>query len=207
LVSGISSKMNPGKLPIYYYQQADVVALARSLLGKFLMTNIGGVLTGGIITETEAYEGVTDKASHAYNGLRSKRTETMYREGGISYIYLCYGMHHLFNIVTNIKDKPHAVLVRGVFPMVGIEEMQKRTGKKTSAYELTNGPGKLSKALGITVKYNGTKLTGNTIWIEDRGIICGDSDITTGPRIGVDYAKEDALLPYRFVLNYSNYLK
>ena len=194
------------KLPISYYRQENVVQLARSLLGKYLMTNIGGTLTGGLITETEAYEGVTDKASHAYNGLRSKRTETMYSAGGISYIYLCYGMHHLFNIVTNLKDIPHAVLVRGIFPVSGIEKMQQRTGKNTSGYELTNGPGKLTKALGITTQLNGTPLTGDIIWIEDRNIVCRDSDISSGPRIGVAYAKEDALLPYRFVLDYRNYI-
>ena len=194
------------KLPISYYRQENVVELARSLLGKYLMTNIGGTLTGGLITETEAYEGVTDRASHAYNGLRSKRTETMYSAGGISYIYLCYGMHHLFNIVTNIKDVPHAVLVRGIFPVSGIEKMKQRTGKKTSGYELTNGPGKLTKSLGITTQLNGTPLTGHIIWIEDRNIVCRDSDISSGPRIGVAYAKEDALLPYRFVLDYKNYI-
>jgi DNA-3-methyladenine glycosylase len=194
------------KLPVSYYQQDDVVQLARSFLGKYLMTNIGGIITGGIITETEAYAGITDRASHAYNGLRSKRTETMYREGGISYIYLCYGMHHLFNIVTNKKDIPHAILVRGIFPVFGIEKMQQRTGKNISGYDLTNGPGKLTKALGITTKLNGTPLTGHTIWIEDRSITYHDSDISSGPRIGVAYAKEDALLPYRFVLDYRNYI-
>jgi DNA-3-methyladenine glycosylase len=194
------------KLPVSYYRQEDVVQLARSFLGKFLMTNIDGVLTGGIITETEAYAGVTDRASHAYGGLHSKRTETMYRDGGISYIYLCYGMHHLFNIVTNKEDIPHAVLVRGIFPVTGIKKMLERTGKKTAGHQLTNGPGKLTKALGITTKLDGTPLTGNTIWIEDRGIVCRDSDITAGPRIGVAYAKEDALLPYRFVLDYRNYI-
>ncbi len=195
------------KLPVSYYRQKDVVALARSFLGKFLMTNIDGTLTGGMITETEAYAGVTDRASHAFGGLRSKRTETMYREGGISYIYLCYGMHHLFNIVTNKKDIPHAVLVRGIFPFTGLEKMQKRTGKTTSGYELSNGPGKLTKALGIIRRLDGTDLTGDTIWIEDRGVHCQDSDIVTSARIGVDYAEDDALLPYRFTLNYKNYIK
>ncbi len=199
--------MSPSKLTAHYYQQPDVVPLARSLLGKYLMTNIRDVLTGGIITETEAYEGITDKASHAYNGLHSRRTETMYREGGICYVYLCYGMHHLFNVVTNKENIPHAVLIRGIFPRIGTEEMQKRTGKLISGYELTNGPGKLSKALGITVKRNGTSLTGNTIWIEDRGIKIQDSNIDTSTRIGVGYAGEDALLPYRFTLNYKNYIK
>ena len=194
------------KLPLSYYRQEDVVQLARSFLGKYLMTNIGGTLTGGIITETEAYAGVTDRASHAYGGLRSKRTETMYREGGVSYIYLCYGMHHLFNIVTNKKDIPHAVLIRGIFPVFGIEKMQQRTGKKVSGHDLTNGPGKLTKALGITTKLDGTSLAGDTIRIEERGIVCRDSDITSGPRIGVAYAKEDALLDYRFVLDYRNYI-
>ena len=194
------------KLPISYYLKDDVVALAKSFLGKYLLTKIDGIVTGGIITETEAYEGVTDKASHAYSGLRTNRTEVMYREGGVSYVYLCYGVYYLFNIVTNIKNIPHAVLIRGIFPLIGEKEMLRRTGKYRTGYQLTNGPGKLSKALAITTRQNGLFLNGNTIWIEDRGISCDASEITTGKRIGVAYAGEDALLPYRFELDYSNYI-
>ena len=194
------------KLPTTYYLKDDVVALAKSFLGKFLFTNIDGIVTGGIITETEAYNGVTDKASHAYGGLRTNRTEVMYKEGGICYVYLCYGVHYLFNIVTNLKNIPHAVLIRGIFPLIGEKEMLKRTGKPKNGYQLTNGPGKLSKALGITAQQNGLTLNGNAVWIEDRGIICDAPDVTSSNRIGVAYAGEDALLPYRFELDYRNYI-
>lgn len=194
------------KLPISYYLKDDVIALAKSFLGKFLLTKIDGVVTGGIITETEAYNGVTDKASHAYGGLRTTRTEVMYSEGGISYVYLCYGVHYLFNIVTNLKNIPHAVLIRGIFPLIGKREMLRRTGKPKNGYQLTNGPGKLSKALSITAQQNGFLLNGNAVWIEDRGINCDTSEIVTSKRIGVAYAGEDALLPYRFELDYRSYI-
>lgn len=194
------------KLPLAYYQHDDVKDLAKSFLGKLLFTNINGHITGGMITETEAYEGVTDRASHAYNGLRSDRTEIMYSPGGVSYVYLCYGIHCLFNIVTNKINIPHAVLVRGIFPMVGVKKMLNRTRKNKRDYFLTNGPGKLSKALGITLKQNGLLLNGNVVWIENHGIECKASDITSGNRIGVDYAGDDALLPYRFILDYRNYI-
>jgi DNA-3-methyladenine glycosylase len=191
------------KLPLSFFQSDDVVSLAKSLLGKYLLTNFNGILTGGMITETEAYEGITDRASHAYNGLRTNRTEVMYHPGGTSYVYLCYGIHSLFNIVTNQKDIPHAILIRGVYPIVGVEEMLKRTGKSKIGYHLTNGPGKLTKALGITMAANGLLLDGNKIWIENKGTECDNRIIKSGSRIGVDYAGEDALLPYRFVLDYS----
>ena len=102
------------KIPLSFYQSDDVVFLARSLLGKSLLTFLDGKLTGGIITETEAYAGINDKASHAYGGRKTKRTEVMYREGGVCYVYLCYGIHYLFNVVTGKKDVPHAVLIRGI---------------------------------------------------------------------------------------------
>ena len=194
------------KLPTTYYLKDDVVALAKSFLGKFLFTNIDGIVTGGIITETEAYNGVTDKASHTYGGLRTNRTEVMYKEGGICYVYLCYGVHYLFNIVTNLKSIPHAILIRGIYPLIGEKEILRRTGKQRIIYQLTNGPGKLSKALGITTLHNSVSLNGSTVWIEDRGISCNIDDITSSNRIGVAYAGEDALLPYRFELYYRNYI-
>ncbi|MCB2208794.1 MAG: DNA-3-methyladenine glycosylase [Bacteroidetes bacterium] len=194
------------KLPLTYYLSDDVPSLAKSLLGKYLITNINGVIAGGMITETEAYEGVTDRASHAYGGLRSKRTEVLYATGGCSYVYLCYGIHYLFNIVTNQKEVPHAVLIRGIFPMIGIEEVLIRTGKRKVGYALTNGPGKLSKALGITLRQNNIALNGQQIWIEDREIQCMETDIISTKRVGVDYAGPDALLPYRFILDYRKYI-
>jgi DNA-3-methyladenine glycosylase len=181
-----------------FYQQTDVVAIAKTLLGKVLYTNVDNVLTSGIITETEAYEGVTDKASHTYGGRRTKRTEIMYSDGGVSYVYLCYGLHHLFNVITNQKDVPHAILVRSVQPLEGIDKMMERR-KKSSINNLTSGPGCVSQALGINVKHTGTILyRKEKIWIEDNGIMINPGEIETTERIGIGYAAEDALLPYRF---------
>lgn len=189
------------KLDKGFYIRKPVTQIAKELLGKYIYTRINGLLTGGIITETEAYAGITDKASHAYNNLRSKRTEIMYSEGGVAYVYLCYGVHHLFNFVTNAKDIPDAVLLRGIYPTEGISVMEKRLQKKFRNKVFTNGPGKVSKALGIKTNYTGENLMGENIWVEDKKYYPKESEIATGARIGVDYAEEDAGLPYRFVLN------
>ncbi|MBL7933275.1 MAG: DNA-3-methyladenine glycosylase [Bacteroidia bacterium] len=180
-----------------YYLNPDVVFLAKDLIGKTLCTRINNKLTCGIITETEAYAGVVDKASHAYGGRRTHRTETMYNKGGVSYVYLCYGIHRLFNIVTNIKDEPHAVLVRAIYPTKGIKEIEKRRGLKFSP-NFCVGPGKVSQALGIDLLHNNISLTGNELWLQDDKVNIKESDILVGPRIGIDYAGEDAKLPYRF---------
>ena len=180
-----------------YYLNEDVVFLAKDLIGKTLCTRINNTLTCGIITETEAYAGVNDKASHAYSGKRTKRTEVMFSKGGVSYVYLCYGIHKLFNIVTNAEDIPHAILVRAIYPTVGIDEIIKRRGLKLSN-QLCVGPGKVSQALGIELLHNNLSLTGKEIWLQDDHVQVNPNDIHTGPRIGVDYAGEDANLPYRF---------
>ena len=198
--------MLSSKLSLSYFQSDQVVALARDLLGKYLYSNINNKLTGGIITETEAYAGVADKASHAYNGRRTARTETMYREGGISYVYFTYGMHHLFNVVTGPKEVPHAILIRGIYPLTGCDIMLHRTGKKTVNFKLTNGPAKLTKALGISKAYNRISLLGDTIWVTPAKYAIAREHISATPRIGIDYAGEDALLPYRFVLDYQSYI-
>ncbi|MCF6172018.1 MAG: DNA-3-methyladenine glycosylase [Bacteroidales bacterium] len=195
------------KLPLSHYRSNDVVALAKNLCGKFLMTRIDGVETGGIITETEAYAGIRDRASHAFGERRTKRTEVMYRAGGVSYVYLCYGIHYLFNVVSGEQDIPHAILIRGIYPVVGIGKMLERTGKKKPGYALTNGPGKLTKALGITLEHNGMKLNDGDLWIEDRKLIVGEAEIQTAKRIGVAYAGDDALLPYRFVFDYQKHIQ
>lgn len=188
------------KLGLDFYLNPDVVAVARNLLGKKLCTQINETFTSGIITETEAYEGVTDKACHAYNGRYTPRTATMYKQGGTCYIYLCYGVHHLFNIVTNQKDIPHAVLIRAIFPLDGIEYMRIRRNKTSAGcLALAKGPGTMSKALGLHTNLNETSLLENTIWIENANPI-EDTHVMVTPRIGVGYAKEDALLPYRFVI-------
>lgn len=188
------------KLPLTFYQQKDVVSIARQLIGKTLYSSINGHLCSGLISETEAYAGLTDKASHAYGGRRSARTEVMYAEGGLSYVYLCYGMHHLFNVVTGPKDVPHAVLIRGIRPITGIDVMLARTKKPNIHALLTDGPGKLTKALGITLDCNNLSLTGNQVWIEANDLIIRQEDILIAARIGIAYAAEDARLPYRFLL-------
>lgn len=191
--------MDKHKLPPSFYCQDDVVDLARQLLGKVLCTHLDGkTLTSGIITETEAYCGRRDKACHANGGVRTDRTETMYRSGGVAYIYLCYGIHHLFNIVTNVEDKADAILIRAIKPVDGKEIMLERRNAQKVGPSLTAGPGRLTQALGITTTLDATDLTGDTIWIEDRGNSVSDGAITATKRVGVDYAGEDADLPWRF---------
>ncbi len=189
------------KLSKDFYLREDVVQISKDLLGKYLFTKIDGKLTAGIITETEAYAGAVDKASHAYNNRRTTRTEVMYSQGGVSYVYLCYGIHHLFNVVTNVNDVPHAVLVRAVKPIEGIDIILKRRNAEKLHSKISGGPGTVSQALGIKTKHTGLDLNGTKIWIEDKGIKIMKSDIVAGPRIGVDYAGEDAKLPYRFIIN------
>lgn len=187
------------KLTELFYTRKDVVKISKELLGKVLCSCIDGLLTEAVIVETEAYAGATDRASHAYGGRRTKRTEVMFRQGGHAYIYLCYGMYSLFNVVTNTEGTPHAVLIRGALPLSGIDIMLQRTGKHNVDKNFLIGPGKLAKALGLHFSLTGTPLSGDLIWIEDRGITVPAKNISATPRIGVDYAGEDALLPYRFV--------
>lgn len=196
----------PQKLPLSFYARKDVVTISKELLGKFLFTCFNNQLTGGMITETEAYKGKIDKASHAYNGRRTPRTEIMYSEGGTAYVYLCYGVHHLFNVVTNEKEIPHAVLIRAIEPVEGIDRMLKRRNKKKTDYKLTCGPGALSQALGIHVKQTGENLLGGKIWIEDRGVTVHQSEIISARRIGVDYAGAHADWKYRFYIKGSNWV-
>lgn len=193
------------KLPQSFYLRADVIATARALIGKVLVTNLNGEYTSGIISETEAYNGVVDRASHAFNGRRTQRNETMYAEGGTGYVYICYGMHHLFNVVTNKRDVPHAVLIRNILPLDGIPFMEKRRRKPVTNKNFSTGPGTASVALGIYKLHNGESLSGNKIWIEDRKIKIRDSQILVMPRIGVESAGEDAFLPYRFLLKNFQY--
>jgi DNA-3-methyladenine glycosylase len=194
-------------LPRGFYTRSDVVQVARDLLGKKLFTRMSGITASGIICETEAYAGITDRASHAFGGRRTGRTEIMYARGGTAYVYLCYGLHSLFNVVTNEADIPHAVLVRGIVPVDGAAVMLRRAGKNKITKDFGIGPGKVSKILGIHYSLSGLDLLTNpvnqekaAIWIEDNGIRIDQKAIMTGPRVGVDYAGEDAVLPYRFRL-------
>ena len=186
------------KLPRRFYEGTDVVRIARDLIGKIVVTRIGGRETSARIVETEAYAGISDRASHAYGGRRTERTEVIYARGGTAYVYLCYGIHHLFNVVTHEADTPHAVLVRGVEPLKGVGVMLERTGKQVGDTSLGRGPGNVSRALGITTALTGQSLLGSLIYIADDGYAYPPEDIIASAGIGVDYAGEDALLPYRF---------
>ncbi len=187
------------KLNKSYYQHEDVVATAKDLLGKMLVTKINGITTGGIITETEAYSEI-EKGSHAYNKRRTERTAIMFGDGGYSYVYLCYGMHYLFNIVTGKKDTAQAVLIRAILPAIGIDEILKRRNRIQQDKNLTNGPAKVCQALAISKVHYGLPLDGEVIWVEKAGIQPSAQQIIASPRIGIDYAEEDALLPWRFEL-------
>ena len=187
------------KLPPGFFERPDVVQVARELIGKVLLTRFDNIVTSGRIVETEAYNGVVDRASHAYKGRRTARTETMYSTGGIAYVYLCYGIHHLFNVVTNIQDVPHAVLIRGIEPIEGVDYMLVRMRRLKFDYTVGRGPGNVSRALGILTGHTGNSLQ-EEISIWDDGFVVRSSEIVASPRIGIDYAGEDALLPYRFYL-------
>jgi DNA-3-methyladenine glycosylase len=183
------------KLPLEFYRQPDVVAIAQALVGKYLVTCLDGELTSGQIVETEAYCGATDKACHAHLK-RTKRTEVMFHAGGVAYVYLCYGIHRLFNIVTNQAGLADAVLVRAVAPAEGLPTMLARRGLAQAARKLTAGPGALTQALGIGLAHYGADLTGLEIWLEDRG--GPPPALIASPRVGVGYAGDDARLPWRF---------
>lgn len=200
------STYKQGKLGVKFYERNDVVQIAKELLGKVLATHFEGTLTAARIVETEAYNGALDKASHAYNNRRTNRTEVMYGHGGIAYVYLCYGIHYLFNVVSNVQDTPHAILIRGVEPITGVDTMLERTGKLKAGYDLTRGPGNVSKALGIKVSHTGMSLLDDELFIADDGTRYKPYNIVATPRIGVDYAAEDALLPYRFIVKGSPYV-
>jgi|SRR3990170_5051182 len=188
------------KLALDFYKRENVLQIAEDLMGKLLVTNKEGVITSGRIVECEAYAGASDKASHASGGRRTNRNEVMYGKPGVAYVYLCYGIHHLFNVVTNIKGIPHAILIRSLEPVSGIQHMLLRTGKKHMDNTLTRGPGNVSKALSIYTTDSGTILTGKNIFLADDGFAYLKKEVLTSPRIGVDYAGEDALLPYRFYI-------
>jgi DNA-3-methyladenine glycosylase len=185
------------KLSEDFYQRANVVKIARELLGKVLLTRVDGVVTGGIIVETEAYSW-KERGCHAYGARKTPRNAIMFQEGGFAYVYLCYGIHYLFNVVTNRTDTPEAVLVRAVEPVFGVDEMRRRRNLPHNSFHLTSGPGKLTKALSIGRSFNGKSLLDDEIWIEDPGTKLASKHIVASERIGIDYAGEDALLPWRF---------
>ena len=195
------------KLAFDFYNRENVVQIAKDLIGKIIITKLDEQLTSGRIVETEAYVALTDKASHSFGGRRTQRNEHMYAAAATSYVYICYGMHHLFNVVTNKKDVPDAVLIRAVEPMEGVDVMLQRTGKKKLDNTLTRGPGNVSKALGINKIHSGIVLTGNIIFLADDNWKANHADaIAASKRIGIDSAGVDALLPYRFYIRGNKYV-
>ncbi len=195
------------KLPHNFYDRTDVVQVAKELIGKIVVTYINGKKTSGRIVETEAYVAFTDKASHSFNGRRTSKNEHMYADPGTAYIYICYGMHQMLNVVTNKKDVPDAVLVRALEPLEGIPVMLERTGKQKLDFTLTRGPGNVGKALGIHKMHSGKHLRGEEIFIMDeKNYSLNPGDIGASKRIGIDSAGEDALLPYRFYVKGNRYV-
>ncbi|PYS32606.1 MAG: DNA-3-methyladenine glycosylase [Acidobacteria bacterium] len=185
------------KLAREFYTRSDVLEVARDLLGKRLVVpNRSGVRVAGIIVETEAYRGPEDKASHAYNGRRTRRTETMYGVGGTAYVYFVYGMYHQFNVVTSVEDIPHAILVRAVEPVEGLDIIRRRRPGRFE-HELTSGPGRLCVAMGIDRRLDKADVLGDRVWIEE-GVTVSGRQIARGPRIGIDYAEEWVKKPWRF---------
>jgi DNA-3-methyladenine glycosylase len=188
------------KLSIEFYERDDVAQIARDLLGKFIITNFEKKYTVGRIVETEAYAGKIDKASHAYNNRRTARTEVMFGNAGVSYVYLCYGIHHLFNVICNTKDKPDAVLIRGIEPIEGMDKMLQRFNKEKTDSSIGRGPGNVSKALGISTQHTGIDLQSRQLWLGEEQAETTFS-ICASPRIGVDYAGDHAQWLYRFFID------
>jgi DNA-3-methyladenine glycosylase len=194
------------KVPLSFYNRKDVVQIAKELLGKIIVTNLKGRITSGRIVETEAYIGIVDKASHSFGGKRTARNEHMYSAPGTAYIYICYGMHQMLNIVTNEKEIPDAVLIRAIEPLEGIDIMLKRTGKKVLDKTLTRGPGNVGKSLGIFKHHSGLYLLDEEIYLMDDSKKISEEEIGVSKRIGVESAEEDGLLPYRFYVKGNKYV-
>jgi DNA-3-methyladenine glycosylase len=194
------------KLPPAFYERSDVVTITKELIGKILVTNFDSAFTAGRIVEAEAYNGPYDKAAHSYNNRRTKRTEVMFARGGVAYVYLIYGIHQMFNVVTNVEGIPNAILIRAIEPLTGIDYMLDRVGKTVAGFDLTRGPGNVAKALGIHTSQTGTSLQSGQLYIADDGFQYPEKDVLATTRVGVDYAGEDALLPYRFLVKGNKYV-
>jgi DNA-3-methyladenine glycosylase len=192
------------RLSLAFFRRRDVVAISRELLGKWVLTRLPGEpVTGGRIVETEAYAGPEDRASHAYGNRRTARTDVMFRAGGVAYVYFCYGVHHMLNVVTYAAGVPHAILIRAIEPLQGVDTMLRRCGKPRLDRTLTSGPGRVTRALGLDRRHNGLSLRGRVLWIEDRGETVSAAEIVAGPRVGVDYAGAHARRPWRFLIRQS----
>jgi DNA-3-methyladenine glycosylase len=175
----------------------DAVTVARRLVGAHIVRILNGTTMVARIVETEAYMAPEDKASHAVNGRRTKRTRVFYEQGGTAYVYLIYGMHHCLNVVTNEPEVPHAVLVRAAEPVEGLELMRRNRGSTARAdNELTNGPGKLCSALAIDLRFNGVDLCSSPALFLASGET--PQGLEVSPRRNIDYAEEYRSKPWRF---------
>ena len=193
------------KLEREFYTGKNTAKIARDLLGKLLVVPAeDGRRVSGMIVETEAYLGAGDRAAHSYGGRRTARVEPMYGLGGHAYVFFVYGMYFQFNVVTGPEEHPHAVLIRGLEPVDGVDIMRERRGVRKDR-DLTSGPGKLCIATGIDRSFDGADLTGDRVWLESFRKF-RKNDVESGPRVGVDYAGEDALLPLRFWLRGNEYV-
>lgn len=194
------------KIPLGFYKRKDVVAIAKDLIGKIVVTKFDGLITSGRIIETEAYVAHVDKASHSFGGRRTAKNEHMYASPGTAYVYICYGMHQMLNVVTNDKDVPDAVLIRAVEPLTGIDIMLQRTRKPKLDFTLTKGPGNVGKALGVFKTHSGLHLLYDEIFLADDGFKLKENEIGISKRIGVESAFPDSELPYRFYVRGNKYV-
>jgi DNA-3-methyladenine glycosylase len=187
------------KLGKDFYHRSDTIAMAQELLGKMLFTNIDHQLTGGIIVETEAYMGVVDSSCHTYNNRKTKSNATMYQQGGVAYMYICYGIHDMLNIVTGNEGDSQVILIRALEPTVGIEVMKERRGG-VPVNRLSKGPGSLAKALRLTKKFDNYSLMGEEIWIEENDVLLPENKIISSPRIGLNCSEPYLSMPWRFTI-------
>lgn len=194
------------KVPLSFFQDDDVVSLSSQLVGMHLYTRIDGQLAGGIIVETEAYRGPEDRGSHAYNHRRTARNDVMYSKGGVVYMYICYGIHDMLNIVTGREGDSHAILIRAIEPTTGLEVMRLRRGFVNDDKRLCRGPGALAKALGLGKIHNGASLDGDTVWVEDRGLQLSSDKIVARPRIGLNIDEPYKSIPWRFYIRGNKYI-
>lgn len=194
------------KLPLSFYQREDVVQIAHELLGKDLYTNIAGQLCGGTIIETEAYRGPDDRGSHAFNDRRTPRNEMMYQAGGCVYMYICYGIHDMLNIVSGMEGMSHAILIRALEPHTGIDIMRERRNIVSKDQRLCQGPGALAQAMGLKKTHNGIDLQEDMIWINETGITYSDDEIISSPRVGMNFEGAYKLIPWRFYVKGNSFV-
>ncbi len=187
------------KLDKDFYQRSDTVSMAKELLGKMLFTNIDDQLTGGTIVETEAYMGIVDSSCHTYNNRKTKSNSTMYEQGGVAYMYICYGIHDMLNIVTGVEGDSQVILIRALEPTIGLDVMRERRGN-VPLKRLCKGPGSLAKAMGLNKTHDKTSLISNSLWIEDDGLEIKEGKIIASPRIGLSCPEPYLSIPWRFTL-------